>query len=75
MTSSLFLYDLLTIQVELTSYCNSSCIGCARNNQGGAAHPWLPLIHIDLDVWDKIVNGITEYNICLLYTSPSPRDS
>ena len=75
MTSSLFLYDLLTIQVELTSYCNSSCIGCARNNQGGAAHPWLPLIHIDLDVWDKIVNGITEYNIPRVYFNGSYGDS
>ena len=55
MKSNLSLYDLLTIQIELTTYCNSSCIGCARNNQGGAVHPWLPLIHIDLGVWDKIV--------------------
>ena len=75
MKSNLSLYDLLTIQIELTTYCNSSCIGCARNSQGGAVHPWLPLIHIDLGVWDKIVDAITKYSIPRVYFNGSYGDS
>jgi len=75
MTYNLSLYDLLTVQIELTTYCNSSCIGCSRNNQGGAAHPWLPLIHIDLGVWDKIVDAIAKYNIPRVYFNGSYGDS
>jgi MoaA/NifB/PqqE/SkfB family radical SAM enzyme len=75
MNSNLNLNELLTIQVELTTYCNSSCIGCARNNHGGASYSWLPLIHIDLSVWAKIVDAIIQYNIPRVYFNGSYGDS
>lgn len=53
--------DLYSLQIEITTFCNSHCIGCARNVEGAEKQPWLPLIHMDDKIWHNIVNIYTKY--------------
>ena len=46
--------NLKRLQVDVTSYCNAKCGGCARNLHGGQTLPGLMLQHFDLDVWEKL---------------------
>jgi len=41
----------LSVQVDVTSYCNARCGGCARNINGGEVQPWLELNHLDKELW------------------------
>lgn len=41
----------LSVQVDITSYCNARCGGCARNIYGGEVQPWLELNHLDKELW------------------------
>ena len=52
-------YDNSTIfklQFDLSSYCNARCGVCARNVDGGDTVDWLPLMHFDVDLWERIVS-------------------
>jgi len=50
------------LQVDISSYCNAKCPGCARNKQGGDTKDFLSLNHFDVDIWNRLVehdiNGI-----------------
>lgn len=46
--------QLTHIQVDVTSYCNAKCGGCARNIYGGEKQPWLELNHLDKQLWYRI---------------------
>lgn len=46
--------NIRTIQIDVTSYCNSFCGECARNINGGERHPLLSLQHMTLDMWKNI---------------------
>ena len=45
-----------SLQVELTSYCNSHCPGCARNIDGGEIHPLVNLAHMEMSTWKILIN-------------------
>ena len=59
----------LSIQVDITSYCNARCGGCARNINGGEVQPWLELNHLDKEIWyrfcteDTINQNITHLKL------------
>jgi len=42
------------MQIDITSYCNAKCGGCARNITGGATQPWLKLSHFDKNIWYRL---------------------
>ena len=42
------------MQIDVTSYCNARCGGCARNILGGETQPWLKLSHFDKDIWYRL---------------------
>lgn len=48
--------NLKTIQIDVTSYCNSFCGSCIRNIKGGPFNPLVVLQHMSWDVWHKIVD-------------------
>lgn len=48
------------LQIDITSYCNSFCGGCARNIEGGEVNPNLKLNHLSEENWYKL---ITEKNL------------
>lgn len=48
--------NLKTIQIDVTSYCNSFCGSCVRNIKGGPLNPLVILQHMSWDVWYKIVD-------------------
>jgi MoaA/NifB/PqqE/SkfB family radical SAM enzyme len=54
------------LQIDITSYCNAFCPGCARNINGGEINPILPLQHMSISVWEKIVNFVKTSNIKIL---------
>jgi MoaA/NifB/PqqE/SkfB family radical SAM enzyme len=37
-------------QIEITSFCNASCPQCPRNLNGSEVNPFMPLVHLPLDV-------------------------
>jgi MoaA/NifB/PqqE/SkfB family radical SAM enzyme len=41
-------------QIEITTYCNAACPQCPRNIQGGNINPYMPLVHLDKSVIDKV---------------------
>lgn len=46
------------IQVDATSYCNAKCVACSRNdaNNDNNKQPWLPLQHLDFELWKRFVS-------------------
>jgi len=55
--------DLKTIVVDFSSHCNAMCGNCSRNIDGVKVNPNMPLGHMDLDTWKRIVDdskGIEE---------------
>jgi sulfatase maturation enzyme AslB (radical SAM superfamily) len=52
--------QVFRIQVDVTSYCNAKCGGCSRNVMGGEKVDWLPLDHIDKDVWKRVFEQDTK---------------
>lgn len=42
------------LQFDLTTYCNASCGGCVRNQEGGPVQPWLEMSHFDVDIWNRM---------------------
>lgn len=53
--------QLQTIIVDFTGYCNSMCGNCSRNINGVNVNPLMPLEHMSLDTWKKLM---TEETIC-----------
>ena len=47
------------LQVDITSYCNARCGGCARNIAGGETQPWLKLNHFDKELWYRLMTQDT----------------
>lgn len=43
------------IQVDVTTYCNASCGACIRNVRGGETKASLPMVHLDIDLWEKFI--------------------
>lgn len=43
-----------TLQLDITTYCNSFCGDCARNMNGGAVQPTLKLAHMNEKTWKNI---------------------
>ena len=54
------------LQIDITSYCNAFCPGCARNINGGKLNPILPLQHMSMSVWNKIIDFVKVSNVKLL---------
>lgn len=52
--------DIILLQIDVTSYCNSYCGGCSRNMFGGENNPNLTLTHLDFSTWKQL---ITEENL------------
>lgn len=45
----------------LTTYCQAKCRSCARTNEHtGEKEDWLPLVHMDLDLFEKRLQGFTK---------------
>lgn len=53
------------LQIEITTHCNASCPGCARNHQGGETKSILPLQNMSLDTWKTLIakNNVNFYEI------------
>lgn len=47
--------DIRTLQVDITSYCNSFCGTCARNESGGETISKLKLNHLSLESWNNLI--------------------
>ena len=47
---------IVALEVEVTSYCNSHCPGCARNISGGEIHPQVNLAHMEMSTWKSLIN-------------------
>ena len=51
--------QLQTVVVDFTSYCNSNCGNCSRNIMGVELNPSMPLQHMTVDVWKKLMTSET----------------
>jgi MoaA/NifB/PqqE/SkfB family radical SAM enzyme len=51
--------QLQTIIVDFTSHCNSSCGNCSRNIMGAELNPKMPLQHMSLETWKKLMSAET----------------
>ena len=55
-----------TIQIEPTRFCNFRCFFCMHHSRGTSKdllkESGLNLIHLDMDLYDKIVNNVIEFN-------------
>ena len=52
--------DLKTLIIDFTSHCNAMCGNCSRNISGVEVNPNMPLQHMSLDTWKKIIDN-SEY--------------
>src|SRR3989338_8453856 len=69
------LEDIVYVQVEVTSKCNSACPQCPRNVFGGRDLPTLPLVDLTLEDCQKIFaedfrRSIKTLYICGAYAAP-----
>lgn len=48
--------NLIQLQIDVTSYCNSFCGSCIRNIKGGPLNPSVKLQHMSWKVWKNIVD-------------------
>jgi len=46
--------NIQSLQVDMTSYCNAKCGGCARNRNGHDITPGVVLEHFNLDIWNRL---------------------
>ena len=53
------------IQLDVTSYCNAKCVACSRNDadNDNNKQPWLPLQHLDIELWRKFVKESDGYDL------------
>lgn len=51
--------QLQTIVVDFTSHCNSNCGNCSRNIMGADLNPSMPLQHMSLDTWKRLMTRET----------------
>jgi len=49
--------NINAIVVDFTSHCNAMCGNCSRNIDGVVVNPNMPLSHMDLDTWKRIVDN------------------
>jgi len=47
------------LQVDVTSYCNARCGACVRNIDGDVVKPEIPMVHFDVDAWNRLVSEDT----------------
>lgn len=66
MNDILNVQNIHQLQLDITSYCNSFCPGCARNIHGGRRILDIPLVHMDWEIWCKIVEFVSSYGLKLL---------
>lgn len=57
--SYLSIQNLKTIVVDFTSHCNAMCGNCSRNIDGVTVNPNMPLGHMDMDTWRRIIDDAT----------------
>ena len=55
--SYLSVQNLKTIVVDFTSHCNAMCGNCSRNIDGVTVNPNMPLGHMNMDTWKKIIDN------------------
>jgi sulfatase maturation enzyme AslB (radical SAM superfamily) len=61
------LSDIVTLQIEPTSYCNAHCPHCARFDSDGQVHPDLTLDHLDLAVINNLeLSAMPNLNLVVL---------
>ena len=58
--STLWRDNIQSLQIDVTSYCNAKCGGCARNRKGNETTPDLVLENFDVDVWNRIAEHDTK---------------
>ena len=58
--------QLQTIVVDFTSYCNSNCGNCSRNILGVDLNPNMPLQHMTMDTWKKLMSTETVARLVIL---------
>jgi len=58
--SMLWRDNIQSLQVDVTSYCNAKCGGCARNDDGHETRPGLILENFDVDVWNRMAEHDTK---------------
>ena len=51
------------IEIDVTSYCNSFCGRCARNDNGGKVIDGLPLVHLPMSAWESLIHPHNLINI------------
>jgi MoaA/NifB/PqqE/SkfB family radical SAM enzyme len=54
--------NIHSIQLDITSFCNSFCGSCIRNINGGEVNPNIKLSHFDFEIWKQIINSETFSN-------------
>lgn len=50
-------YHIDEYQLEITSYCNAACPQCPRNKLGTGINPYMPLLHLDRSVIDRVFDS------------------
>jgi MoaA/NifB/PqqE/SkfB family radical SAM enzyme len=51
--------ELKTLIIDFTSHCNAMCGNCSRNISGVDVNPNMPLDHMSLRTWKKIIDNST----------------
>ena len=67
--------QLQTIVIDFTAYCNSMCGNCSRNLGGTTLNPLMPLEHMSLDSWKKLMDKETVEQINEIIFNGSYGDS
>ena len=49
--------EIKTFVVDFSSHCNAMCGNCSRNIDGVTVNPNMPLGHMDMDTWKRIVDS------------------
>lgn len=47
--------SIQSLQVDISSYCNAKCGGCARNRYGNELSDGMKLVHFDTEMWHRLV--------------------
>lgn len=59
--------NIHSIQIDVTSYCNSFCGSCIRNIYGGETNPCITLSHMSWETWKAVVHSEAFANTSLIH--------